>query len=178
MKFEKWTDTRTVDATCLTVWVRGEHLDPDITPLMTQLFILNMQLFLIEKGILSKMKSGQCDMTPSSNLISPGCLRSECPSLCPAHMDRAHLSLSHRSPGRAGAGVTPPPPPRLRHQEPALTRVSYHPDTDGDRWRDDGQSDIWDNMKKWWEFPVSHCRHRGTWGGGMHYLINERTLRS
>ena len=121
--------------------------------------------FFLEKGILSKMKGGHCDMTPSSNLISPGCLRSECPSLCPAHMDRAHLSLSHRSPGRAGARVTPPPPPRLRHQEPALTRVSYHPDTDGDRWRDGGHSDIWDNMKKWWEFLVSHCRHRGTWGG-------------
>ena len=174
MKFEKWTDTRTVDATCLTVWVRGEHLDPDITPLMTQLFILNMQLFL-EKGILSKMKGGHCDMTPSSNLISPGCLSVP---LCVPLTWTGLTSLSHRSPGRAGAGVTPPPPPRLRHQEPALTRVSYHPDTDGDRWRDVGHTDIWDNMKKWWEFLVSHCRHRGTWGGGMHYLINERTLRS
>ena len=30
--------------------------------------------FFLEKGILSKMKGGHCDMTPSSNLISPRCL--------------------------------------------------------------------------------------------------------
>ena len=160
MKFEKWTDTRTVDATCLTVWVRGEHLDPDITHDSTlhikyAAFFLEKEYFIKDEGwAVWHDTILQFNITPVS----------ECPSLCPAHMDRAHLSLSHRSPGRAGAGVTPPPPPRLRHQEPALTRVSYHPDTDGDRWRDGGHSDIWDNMKKWWEFLVSHCRHRGTWG--------------
>ena len=140
-----------------------EHLDPDMnTWLMTQLHDHQICIFFVQKVILSvsvQSANFQFNITPV------------CPSLCPAHLGRAHLSVTG---GRAG----PEPEwhlrsdtPRLRHQEPALARVSYLPDTGGDRWRDDGHSDIWDKLKKCREFLVSHLR-------GIHYLIHAKSKNS
>ena len=109
------------------------------------------------KGILSKIRV-TWQPPPISNSISPRSLA--CPSLCPALHTWPGPGLTSLSPepGRAGAGagVTPP---TLRGSDTRSrlwlgSVISYLPDTERSTcehgWRDhlDGNSDIWDKLKK------------------------------
>ena len=112
---------------------------------------------MVQQGNFIKDKS---DMTTPSNLEFniPPVTRLSLSVSRTAHMARAHLSLTGAGPGRAGAGagVTPP---TLRGSDTRSrlwlgSVISYLPDTERSTcehgWRDhlDGNSDIWDKLKK------------------------------
>ena len=154
---EIWEMNGHSDSWCWLVWLFGsevstfsrEYLN---TNNLHALLTISVKYYasLVKKGNFIQDKSGMTPPSLQSRIYYPPLTRLSLSVSRSAHMARAHLSLT--GPGRSRSRSDTSDTSRL--PEPALARVSYLPDTERTTcehgWRDhlDGNSDIWDKLKK------------------------------